>query len=67
MVSFAVSGSQSVELNADTSSDYTTRLFNNTKLSSKKGRLKLENGGKEKGGWENVILWEGTNIHCLKK
>lgn len=67
MVSFAVSGSQSVELNADTSSDYTTRLFNNTKLSSKKDQLKLENGGKEKGGWENVILWEGTNTHCLKK
>lgn len=50
MVSFAVSGSQSVELNADTSSDYTTRLFNNTKLSSKKDQLKLENGGKEKEG-----------------
>ena len=50
MVSFAISGSRSEEFNADASSDHTTRVFNSTKVSSKKDQLKLENGGKEKGG-----------------
>ena len=36
MVSFATPGSWSIAFKADTSSDRTTRVFNSTKVSSKK-------------------------------